>query len=61
MSAIVLDIFCERERRSQSDQQAKLIAHQWEVYGEVVEQLHGMPSWMLLKVMTVCRLRLKDM
>ncbi len=61
MAATVHDISCERERRSQGDQHSKIVAHQWEIYEEVVNQLQVLPEQMLLKVMTACRMRLKEL
>lgn len=32
----------------------------WPIYDEVVENVGLMPDWMVLKLMTVCRGRLRD-
>ena len=49
-----------RQERLNSKFYADYLPQLWDRYDEVMEHLQLMPTWMVLRVMTGCRRKLKD-
>jgi len=55
----ILDLDSYRDRRVQHEQNSEFLAALWARYDDVVVEISTFPDWMLLKIMSACRTKLR--